>query len=196
MLVVFETLKRHGMLVKNINPYIQLLIMYPAGSWGSTAPDLDRPKSNSAEQTPVSMAVERCLHLVHAKHRSWQTHCVVLTGGLAIALPVILETCGAKIGTFDLSVLRLLIYGLTTGIFSHLILDALTPEGIHLVPNVKLGLVPKISFFSTGGLWEKLVCTALYVANGMVLLYLIFSINILNLLTEFGKFIMRSKTVF
>lgn len=182
MLIVFDVMKKHGMLVQNINPYIQLLVMYPAASWGSTAPDLDRPKSKNADQTPVSMVMERFLQLINARHRSWQTHCLVITGGLALAFPVILELCGVKLNTLDLCILRLLIYGLTTGIISHLVLDAITPEGVHFIPNVKLRLVPKLSFFSTGGLWEKLVRTVISIASFMVLFYIIFGKNILKML--------------
>jgi membrane-bound metal-dependent hydrolase YbcI (DUF457 family) len=99
-------------------------------------------------------------------------------------MPVLLETWGARtFGKLDLSLLRLLVYGLSTGIFSHLILDALTPEGIHLIPNVKIHLVPKIAFFRTGGLWEKFVCAILYIAIGALFVYLCFggSIKVSNL---------------
>ena len=202
MLVAFEMLRKHGMLVQNLNPYIQLLVMYPAASWGSTAPDLDRSKAKTADQTPVSTAVEKCLHLMHAKHRSWQTHCIVLTGGLAIALPVILEKIGIALGSFDLCILRLLIYGLTTGILSHLILDAFTPEGIHIIPNMKLSLVPKMSFFSAGGLWEKLVCGGISIASIFMLLYFIVGshyfqqLDLSKLLAEFIKGTAEIKSLF
>jgi membrane-bound metal-dependent hydrolase YbcI (DUF457 family) len=172
MLVAFEILKNRGMLLPNINPYIQLLFMYPAASWGSTAPDLDLLENSTAEHNPVSMAIGGALKLLGAKHRSWQTHCIAITGGLTIIIPVLLETWGVRtFGKLDLSLLRLLVYGLSIGIFSHLILDALTPEGIHLIPNIKIHLVPKIAFFRTGGLWEKLVCVMLYIAIGALLVY-------------------------
>lgn len=180
MLIVFELLRKHGMLVQNINPYIQLLIMYPAASWGSTAPDLDRPKSKLSDRTPVNMAVERFLRFLNAKHRSWQTHCLVITGGLSVMLPVILELFGMKLGSFDRCILRLIVYGLTTGILSHLFLDALTPEGIYIIPKLKLGLVPKISFFRTGGIWEKIVCTGIFITGSFVFLYILSGTNILN----------------
>lgn len=84
---------------------------------------------------------------------------------------VLLERYGAgHLGALDLELLRLVVYGLCVGIFSHLILDALTPEGIHLVPNVKIHLVPGLPFFRTGGLWEKFVCGLLYVGTAAVLI--------------------------
>jgi len=181
MLVAFEALKRHGMLLTNINPYIQLLLMYPAASWGSTAPDLDRPKNSIVDETPVNVAASGLLRLLGAKHRSWQTHCLLITGGLAIILLFLLETWVSKhLGYYELCLLRLLIYGLVIGILTHLILDALTPEGIHLVPGVKIRLVPRAPFFSTGGIWEKLVCAILYIAICVNLLYLFFGITILK----------------
>lgn len=178
MLIAFDTLKRHGMLLTDINPYIQLLIMYPAASWGSTAPDLDRFKNSIVDETPVNLVTSGLLKVLGAKHRSWQTHCLIITGGMALVLPVILESWAAKkLGYFDLRLLRLLIYGFVTGVLSHLFLDALTPEGIHLVPYVKIRLVPRITFFSTGGIWEKFVCAILYIAILVALLHLIFGIT-------------------
>lgn len=182
MLVAFELMKKHGMLVQDINPYIQLLLMYPIASWGSTAPDLDIARSKSAEQTPIDRAASAFLRLIGAKHRSWQTHCLAITGVLTIALPILLETWGAKtFGAFDLCLLRLLIYGLATGIMSHLILDAMTPEGIHIIPNVKIRLVPRTPFFSTGGLWEHFIRILIYIAIVGVFLYLFFGISLYKL---------------
>ena len=166
MLIAFGIFKKHGMLVPNVNPYIQLLIMYPAASWGSTMPDLDTSKSSVSEHTPLSMATNLFLRMLGAKHRSWQTHCLVITGGLTVALPVLLEIWGKGVfSSFDLRFLRLLIYGLSIGVFSHLALDAITPEGIHVIPNVKMRLVPRLPFFSTGGPWEKLVCASTLHSN-------------------------------
>lgn len=170
MLAAFELMRQHGMLPGNVNPFVQLLIMFPAASWGSTAPDLDIPKSNVKERTPLNTAVGAFLHMTGAKHRSWQTHCLAITGGVAVLAPALLEKYGAvHLGALDLELLRLIVYGLCTGIFSHLILDALTPEGIHLVPNVKIHLVPGLPFFRTGGLWEKFVCGLLYVGVAALL---------------------------
>jgi hypothetical protein len=67
MLIAFGILKKHGMLVPNVNPYIQLLIMYPAASWGSTMPDLDTSKSSVSEHTPLSMATNLFLRMLGAK---------------------------------------------------------------------------------------------------------------------------------
>lgn len=39
MLAGFKYLETKGMLLPDVNPIVQLMIMYPASSWGSTAPD-------------------------------------------------------------------------------------------------------------------------------------------------------------
>lgn len=40
MFAGFKYLETKGMLLPDVNPLVQLMIMYPASSWGSTAPDL------------------------------------------------------------------------------------------------------------------------------------------------------------
>jgi hypothetical protein len=106
----------------------------------------------------------------------------VITGGLTVALPVLLEIWGKGVfSSFDLRFLRLLIYGLSIGVFSHLALDAITPEGIHVIPNVKMRLVPRLPFFSTGGPWEKLICAVLYIAIAIAFLYIFFGKAILKI---------------
>lgn len=40
MLVAFQYLKSKGMLVEELSPIMQLAIMYPCASFGSTLPDL------------------------------------------------------------------------------------------------------------------------------------------------------------
>lgn len=39
MLAGFKYLESKGMLLTDVNSMVQLLMMYPACSWGSTAPD-------------------------------------------------------------------------------------------------------------------------------------------------------------
>jgi membrane-bound metal-dependent hydrolase YbcI (DUF457 family) len=57
----------------------------------------------------------------------------------------------------DWLILRLLTVGLILGIASHLFLDFINPSGIHLYPGFKIRLVPRVSFFSTGGPWETYI---------------------------------------
>jgi hypothetical protein len=40
MLVGFEVLRQKGLLLPDINPLIQLAVMYPVSQYGSTLPDL------------------------------------------------------------------------------------------------------------------------------------------------------------
>jgi hypothetical protein len=78
MAVGYTALKSHGLLATNLSPYVQLLIMFPAASWGSTAPDLDLEENCTAGHSPLNMAVGGLLHIIGAKHRSWQTHCLAI----------------------------------------------------------------------------------------------------------------------
>lgn len=41
MLIAFQFMKSKGLLVEDLSPIMQLAIMYPAASFGSTLPDLD-----------------------------------------------------------------------------------------------------------------------------------------------------------
>lgn len=40
MMVGFEVLRTKGLLLPDINPLLQLAVMYPVSQWGSTLPDL------------------------------------------------------------------------------------------------------------------------------------------------------------
>lgn len=40
MMVGFEVMRHKGLLIPDVNPFIQLAVMYPVSQWGSTLPDL------------------------------------------------------------------------------------------------------------------------------------------------------------
>jgi hypothetical protein len=40
MMVGFEVMRAKGLLLPDVNPFIQLAVMYPISQWGSTLPDL------------------------------------------------------------------------------------------------------------------------------------------------------------
>lgn len=180
MLVTFQVMQEKGLLAQDLNPYIQLAIMYPASSWGSTAPDLDHHWGSVKEKTPFNMLVHKALHLTHPIHRSWQTHWILLNGGLAY-LSYVLVIYGPKIfGTlglnaFDWTILRLLVVGAAVGVMSHLLADSLTTSGVYLWPSMKFRLVPKSSAFATGGLWETIIFYITLVGCGLALINLILS---------------------
>lgn len=64
--------------------------------------------------------------------------------------------------------------GLILGYTSHLFLDFINPSGIHLIPGFKIKLVPKSSFFATGGTWEtNIVYPACLIISGVALVSLL-----------------------
>lgn len=186
MLIAFNYMQSKGLLVDTINPLVQLLVMYPACSWGSTAPDLDQSDESIPEKTPVSILVHKLLYLGKVSHRSWQTHSIVVTGGF-VALQFALLGYINKYGLFDLNdisltILNLLLTGLSVGIASHLILDAFTYKGIQTIPPTKkngkskthwIRFVPHTDAFKTGTTYEKIVRVLLYIAIIVMSIYII-----------------------
>ena len=71
----------------------------------------------------------------------------------------------------DISILTTIIFGLVAGWGSHLILDMMTTAGVHIIPGIKIRLVPKSEKFKTGGTWEKIVRVILYIF--IILLFLL-----------------------
>lgn len=171
-LIAFTEMQKHGMLSTGISPFVQLAIMYPAVSWGSTAPDLDHIPANIKEQTPENLVINRLLHIGKCVHRDWRTHSVYVTLPFCIAMYLLVVVLGySMLNLIDLTILRLIITGITVGIVSHLFADALSTAGIWVLPGIKFRLVPHTSAFATGGAWEKFVQIVAYLAVFGFLLY-------------------------
>lgn len=191
----YTLLKSHGMLVKDVNPLLQVTIMYPFALWGSTLPDLDHGAESIPSKDIVSIGINRLLHLttkarrinkgvdpmgiLDAKHRSWQTHSDIFLG---IFIYLFIHFMNLSTQTADVLILRMVLSGLSLGIISHMILDMLTPEGIWLVTvvvvkkifprvplPVKVHLVPKSAFFATDGKWESVIRVIMWVLNVILL---------------------------
>lgn len=201
----FSYLYSQGMLVNEVSPLLQFLIIYPFAIWGSVAPDLDHHEKSIPCRDLISRGINKLLHATtedrrqapasqrktaaykiagffDAKHRSWQTHSVAL---LVVSCLVLwwLGSCKGFFGTAvtpNWIIFRLIGIGIALGVASHMILDAITPSGIHIlslklfkgVPS-KLKLVPPANFFSTGGKWEMLVRALLWAGCGVCVVYLI-----------------------
>ena len=179
----FLILQHKNMLIPEVNPILQLSLMYPFSIYGSVFSDLDHNWDSSPAKDPISWAVNKVLHLTSeisgtkkdypsivgafsAKHRSWQTHSEIFFA-LLIALNWYLFTLPSDV---NMILLRLMVMGFTIGVVSHLILDMLTPAGIWcmslsmiLRKKIMIKLVPKSSFFVTGGPWERLVRSLMWV---------------------------------
>ena len=188
-------MQKNGMLIEDVNPLLQLAVVYPFAVYGSVLPDFDHNWNSCPSKDIVSFAINKLLHLtngvaekngkqpfilsiLNAKHRSWQTHSVLFLL-LMCAVSVVLSN--SLVGTFDAMLFKLVSEGLILGIISHLVLDALTPEGIWLaIPSflsgkkLKFRVVPKKQFFATGGRWETLVRYMMWVIIVILLCRIIY----------------------
>lgn len=176
----FEVMQQNDMLLQGVNPLLQLAIFYPVAQWASTLPDLDLPLENCPNKTAVNRVIHFFLHLTRPKHRSWQTHSILVTGGLMLLLYV-LAFYGSNIWTDlsdkDWTIIQLLVMGFLLGLGSHLFLDFINPSGIHLIPGMMIHAVPKSSFFATGGTWENQVIKPLcYILSAIYALKIILAI--------------------
>lgn len=181
----YTYLESRGMLIADVNPLIQLSIIYPFAIYGSTFPDLDHNADSAPSKDIFSLLVNKILHLTtgvreksgkdlkgplalfDAKHRSWQTH-----SDLFLILCIVLSVyfINGSVGTANGILLKLVATGFILGVVSHMILDMITPAGIWCIASalvsdvtknkkipVKIHLVPHSKFFATGGAWETII---------------------------------------
>lgn len=198
----FTYLESKGLLLRNVNPLLQLTVMYPFALYGSIVSDLDHNANSIPSKDIVSVAINRVLHLtsglnestggrnkvfglLDAKHRSWQTHSDLFLVALMYALyQMVMET---KLATVESVIWSLVGMGFILGVISHLVLDMITPDGIWSILLVgvgrvtgnkvmpkKLRLVPDSKFFSTGGPWESLVRNILWICCVVLFIRLIY----------------------
>ena len=162
----FIFLSSKGLLTSDISPWLSLFLMYPASSFGSTLPDLDHGWSNVKEHTPANWLIHKIIHITKPKHRSWQTHCLVLEIIKIIVLFLLLTLCKTNewFSQTSLSILYLIVTGFSLGIASHLFLDMFTRAGIHLIPGRKIRFVPNNEKFScsSDSLYETIWRVFLY----------------------------------
>lgn len=181
----YTYLESKGMLIADVKPLLQLTVIYPFALYGSVISDLDHHWESAPCKDAVSFIINRILHLTtkmksknpvlnlfNAKHRSWQTHSDLFFA-LVVGLYVLLIR--GAVGSESV-ILHLVFAGLLLGVTSHLLLDSITPEGIHSVVLIvikkitklkqlptKIRFVPKSSFFATDGPWEGYVRKAMWV---------------------------------
>lgn len=168
MLLAYQAMQSKGWLVDDIHPVVQLAIMYPIASWGSVFPDVDQTTQSIPEKTPFMLLFNKLLHLGKVRHRSWQTHSLILTAlflGLLYG-GLYLTTLYGLFGLTEasLTLIRLQIMGFAVGIGSHLFLDMCTYEGVRFFRKKWIRLVPHTDAFKTGTLYETIVRVGLYLA--------------------------------
>lgn len=113
----------------------------------------------------------RVSRFLNARHRSWQTHSDLTF--LALMLAVMFLFFRMSLTSTDTVLVNIMSTGVLLGLISHLVLDALTTDGIHLLlmrainltilgkskfqlPE-KLHLVPRSKFFSCESKWETFI---------------------------------------
>ena len=204
VLAGFTYLESKGMLLRGVNPILQITVMYPFAIYGSIFPDLDHEGNSIPSKDIVSVSVNKILHLasyvpgdgrvkkvLNAKHRSWQTHSDLFFLLLCFLLVNLLGN--KKLNSVESIMVTLIGSGFILGVISHLILDMLTPQGIWCVGLVgvsnifrvnrilprKIRLVPNTHFYSTNGPWEGLVRKILWC------LCVIFFVRIIYLMSPY-----------
>lgn len=149
----FIFLDAQGLLLPDVNPFLQLIILYAFAMYGSTWPDLDHHWGSVPSRDIFSKMCHMVLHLTtktrkrmleagankknlgfkllgifDAKHRSIQTHSD-LTLVSILGLVYWLTHDGGFTGT-NAALIQLIGVGFAFGILAHLILDGITPEGV------------------------------------------------------------------
>lgn len=127
----------------------------------------------------------------NASHRSWQTHSDLTLFVMLCLLYKVFTGAIGGLSEIDSAIITLVLTGICLGVVAHFILDALTPEGIWLSECVvigkllqllglkvklpqKLHLVPKTTFFATGGPWEQFVQKVLKICTVLVLIWFLY----------------------
>ena len=166
----FLILRHNGLLLSNVNEFVQLAVMYPFAMWGSVASDLDHHWDSCPSKDPPSWVVNKLLHITtpyyhkldellpssvkkrspnykiakffSANHRSWQTHSdLTLILVCGLLYSVLSGRLSNNFTSIDLCILSLMLAGLALGIVMHFILDMLTPEGVWLTCGVVINKV-------------------------------------------------------
>lgn len=186
----YTLLQSRGMLLGDVSPMVQLAVMYPFAIYGSVVSDLDHNWHSAPSKDVISLGVNKLLHLTtpiaektgnesffvslfNAKHRSWQTHSDLFLVLMILGSNWLLS---GNVTSADQVIIRLITVGLVLGIMSHLILDMLTPEGVWSVVTTtlskvtkyrkiprKISFVPNTAFFRTGGTWETIIRSVMWV---------------------------------
>lgn len=179
----YSLLEYKGLLINDVDPLLQLTVIYPFALYGSVVSDLDHHWESTPCKDIVSWVINKILHITGAKHRSWHTH--------SDAFLVFLLAIGNLLLHFATSaesiIINLVFSGLLLGVISHMILDSLTPQGIHsvvllLISKVitaitgkknfptKIRFVPKTPYFATDGPWEERVRKVLWLLCFLLLI--------------------------
>lgn len=163
-------MRKTGLLVDSIWEPLQLGIILPYATWASTLPDLDQNNRNRIETNPLNSVVQDLFRVVQAGHRSVKSHimpCVIV--GVLCVLSILGKSV-FKLNQVSSNILFLLLIGLFCGLFSHLILDLCTSDGIYIAGK-RIAFVPKSQLFGSGTRYESIFRRICYVLScGLLIL--------------------------
>lgn len=205
----FILLNHKGMLLSDVNPLLQLTMMYPYAIFGSLAPDLDHHWESAPCKELVGKSINSILHLstplrkkgiklplmgiFDAKHRSWQTHSDLF---MLVCFLLCRSFVFGSVSDANGILLKLMLTGLILGLFSHMVLDMLTRQGLHsllfkginklvnLHLSEKLRLVPNSEKFSTDSKWENFIRVLLWGMCFVLMLIVVYIISPYKLVIE------------
>lgn len=162
----FIVLDHYSLTLDDVNPLLQLAVVYPFAIYGSTCSDLDHHEGSIPSRDVFSLAVNKVLHLgtkprrrmaknralrktlgykflglFDAKHRAWQTHSdLTFVTVLALLWYLCFSGYSPLMGT-DRAITALILTGLALGILAHIFLDGITPEGIWWITGVVINRI-------------------------------------------------------
>lgn len=134
--------------------------------------DYDQNWNSISEKTTLSRIVNTIVVKTGGTHRSKQTHSIDLC--LAkYAFMLYLVAQGGRVGVlsdFEMSLIRVMLFGAFSGEFSHLLADMFNGDGVwpSIFSKKKIAFVPKKIGkyrFNTGGAWEKFFFMCCYRFN-------------------------------
>lgn len=158
----FMYLDSSGLLIPDVNKVLQFGIIMPYAMWASTLPDLDQDKDSTAQNSPINFVIQKFFNVIGAGHRSAKSHIAPVIISLLLYLAIAFNFIFRSFNGTEITIIGLMVLGLFLGLFSHMLLDMMTKQGLR-VGGVVLRIVPEADIFSTGSLYESMVRRALYI---------------------------------
>lgn len=175
-----------------ISTTVYRLLHLTGGGYSRMKAKLDDPNVSAKDKRNLRKSFRfKFCKLFNARHRSWQTHSDLTLACVVSASVYLLNMPGLDFA--DKVLLNLMTVGLFMGMASHIVLDALTTEGIPLLLmrliNItlfrkssfqlpeQLHLVPKSKFFSCESKWEDFIRKLLRVLTYFALIYAVVTVQ-------------------
>lgn len=172
-IVGFLLIKWNGLLLADVFPFLQFIVIYPFAMWGSTASDLDHHWESCPDKNVPNYIINKLLHITtptyrrlestlsskqkksstlykvtkvfSANHRSWQTHSdlTFISSLLILHLTLNNNFIVFRLNEKELAIMSLIMTGVCLGLMAHFILDMLTTDGVWLLTCVIINAIFK-----------------------------------------------------